>query len=106
MTFREQLLQLIAEAQKIHREEKSLTMRSLRVIGELELRRAAPSCGMSVEKFARHIALTKDQYLKRSAASRTLRFIPEAMSLALGRPCDVDQVITPFCAARNIVHMI
>ena len=81
MTFREQLLQLIAEAQKIHREEKSLTMRSLRVIGELELRRAAPSCGMSVEKFARHIALTKDQYLKRSAASRTLRFIPEAKPL-------------------------
>jgi len=37
--------------------------------------------GMSVEKFARHIALTKDQYLKRSAASRTLRFIPEAKSL-------------------------
>ena len=81
MTFREQLLQLIAEAQKIHREEKSLTMRSLRVIGELELRRAAPSCGMSVERFARHIALTKDQYLKRSAASRTLRFIPEAKPL-------------------------
>ena len=81
MTFREQLLQLIAEAQKIHREEKSLTMRSLRVIGELELRRAAPSCGMSVEKFALHIALTKDQYLKRSAASRTLRFIPEAKPL-------------------------
>jgi 5-methylcytosine-specific restriction endonuclease McrA len=81
MTFREQLLHLIAEAQKIHREEKSLTMRSLRVIGELELRRAAPSCGMSVEKFARHIALTKDQYLKRSAASRTLRFIPEAKLL-------------------------
>ncbi|MCX6106547.1 MAG: hypothetical protein NTY08_12025, partial [Proteobacteria bacterium] len=64
-----------------HREEKSLTMRSLRVIGELELRRAAPSCGMSVEKFARHIALTKDQYLKRSAAARTLRFIPEAKLL-------------------------
>jgi len=74
-------LQLIAEALNIHREEKSLTMRSLRVIGELELRRAAPSCGMSVEKFTRHIALTKDQYLKRSAASRTLRFIPEAKLL-------------------------
>ena len=81
MTFRQQLLQLIGEAQKIHREEKSLTMRSLKVIGELELRRAAPSCGMSVEKFAHHIALTKDQYLKRSAAARTLRFIPEAKSL-------------------------
>ena len=81
MTFREQLLKLIVEAQKIHREEKSLTMRSLKVIGELELRRAAPSCGMSVEKFARHIALTKDQYLKRSAAARTLRFIPEAKPL-------------------------
>ena len=36
---------------------------------------------MSVEKFARHIALTKDQYLKRSAAARTLRFIPEAKPL-------------------------
>ena len=81
MTFRQQLLQLIGEAQKIHREEKSLTMRSLKVIGELELRRAAPSCGMSVEKFAHHIALTKDQYLKRSAAARTLRFIPEAKPL-------------------------
>jgi hypothetical protein len=81
MTFREQLLELIAEAQKIHREEKILTMRSLRVIGELELCRAAPSCGMSVEQFARHIVLTKDQYLKRSAAARTLRFIPEAKPL-------------------------
>ena len=30
MTFRQQLLQLIGEAQKIHREEKSLTMRSLK----------------------------------------------------------------------------
>jgi len=59
MTFREQLLQLIAEAQKIHREEKSLTMRSLRVIGELELRRAAPSCGMSVEQFAQHIDIPR-----------------------------------------------
>jgi len=36
---------------------------------------------MSVEKFARHISLSKDQYLKRSAASRTLRFIPEAKLL-------------------------
>ena len=36
---------------------------------------------MKVADFARHIGLSEDQYLKRSAAARTLDFIPEARPL-------------------------
>jgi 5-methylcytosine-specific restriction endonuclease McrA len=79
--YRETLKQLIANAQELHRLERSISLRSIELIGKLEALRVAPNVGMSVKAFAVHIGLTEDQYLKRSAAARVLWHIPEAKPL-------------------------
>ena len=79
--YRETLKQLIANAKELHQLERSISLRSIELIGKLEALRAAPNVGMSVKDFAVHIGLTEDQYLKRSAAARVLWHIPEAKPL-------------------------
>jgi hypothetical protein len=78
---REELLEIVEETKQLHTRERSITLESVSLIGELERRNAAVNLSMTSEQFAVHIGLTPNQYWKRAQAARLIRFHPEAQKL-------------------------
>ena len=78
---REELLEIVEETKQLHTRERSITLESVSLVGELERRNAAVNLSMTSEQFAVHIGLTPNQYWKRAQAARLIRFHPEAQKL-------------------------
>ncbi len=79
--FREELLEIVEQTQQLHLREPSVTLESVRLIGELEERNAAVNMYMTTEKFAGHLGLTPNQYWKRAQVARMFRYHPGAQNL-------------------------
>ena len=79
--IREELLEIVEETKQLHTRDRSITMESVSLIGELERRNAAVNLSMTSEEFAVHIGLTANQYWKRAQAARLIRFHPDAQKL-------------------------
>ena len=77
----QELLEIIEETKQLHTRERSITLESVSLIGELERRNAAVNLSMTSAQFAVHIGLTPNQYWKRAQAARLIRFHPEAQKL-------------------------
>jgi len=77
----EELLKIVEETKKLHTRDRSITLESVSLIGELERRNAAVNLSMTSEQFAVHIGLTANQYWKRAQAARLIRFHPDAQKL-------------------------
>ncbi len=78
---RKELLEIVEETKQLHTRERSVTLESVSLIGELERRNAAVNLSMTSAQFAVHIGLTPNQYWKRAQAARLIRFHPEAQKL-------------------------
>ena len=78
---RKELLEIVEETKQLHTRERSITLESVSLIGELERRNAAVNLSMTSAQFAVHIGLTPNQYWKRAQAARLIRFHPEAQKL-------------------------
>jgi len=79
--IREELLEIVEETKQLHTRDRSITLESVSLIGELERRNAAVNLSMTSEQFAVHIGLTANQYWKRAQAARLIRFHPDAQKL-------------------------
>ncbi|MBC7660555.1 MAG: PhoH family protein [Chitinophagaceae bacterium] len=75
------LIELTEKARSIHRQERRISLESLKLIGELEERKAWYYLDMSVEVYAVHIGLTPSIYWKRAMAARVINRFPEASVL-------------------------
>ena len=78
---RQELLEIVEETKQLHTRERSITLESVSLIGELERRNAAVNLSMTSAQFAVHIGLTPNQYWKRAQAARLIRFYPEAQKM-------------------------
>ena len=78
---RQELQEIVEETKQLHTRERSITLESVSLIGELERRNAAVNLSMTSAQFAVHIGLTPNQYWKRAQAARLIRFHPEAQML-------------------------
>lgn len=80
---------LTDQAQKIHAQERRITLDSIRLVAKLEEHKVWYYMDMSVEKFATYIGLTPSKYWKRLSASRVINQYPRALKLFEAGEIDV-----------------
>ncbi|MCX6117128.1 MAG: HNH endonuclease signature motif containing protein [Proteobacteria bacterium] len=68
---------LIETAQRLHREERKISLLSIRLVGLLVEQNGAGNSRMNQEHFAYYIGLTQNQFWKRSQAYRVIKNFPE-----------------------------
>ena len=68
---------LIETAQRLHSEERKISLLSIRLVGLLVEQNGAGNSRMNQGHFAYHIGLTSDQFYKRSQAYRVIKNFPE-----------------------------
>jgi 23S rRNA maturation mini-RNase III len=87
-TLQEKLRKMVIEARKIHAQERSVLVDSLRVIWQLAYWRAELYMGGKHEHVAKKIGLTPDQYFKRLRVAKLGNSFPRAIEhLQDGRTC-------------------
>lgn len=79
---RKELRELADKAKDLHRKERLISIESVTLVGELDLRNAAVNMNMTSEQFAAYVELTPNQYWKRAQAARVIRFFPRALEMA------------------------
>jgi hypothetical protein len=79
-TPQEKLKRLIAEARRIHSQEREVAIDSLRIIGTLAHWRAELYLGGKHEMVAKEIGLTPDQYFKRLRVAKLAQYFPQAIA--------------------------
>jgi hypothetical protein len=80
---RDTLRQLATDAKRVHAQERAITLESLRLVGALDRLNAPVNLGMSDERFAAAIGLSKDQWWKRAQAARVVHRCPEAGTMLI-----------------------
>jgi 5-methylcytosine-specific restriction endonuclease McrA len=68
---------LIETAQRLHSEERKISLLSIRLVGLLVEQNGAGNSWMNQEHFAYYIGLTQNQFWKRSQAYRVIKNFPE-----------------------------
>ena len=77
MSLEDRIAMLSTKAIAIHKEERRISLESVRLVKDLEYYRAWQILGMSIEAFAVHIGLTPSKFFKRLAAGRIMERFSE-----------------------------
>ena len=102
--FKQRVIELADKAKELHTREKTISLESVDLVGELQKRNASGYLMLMTRDVAKRVGLSPSQYWKRAQAARVFSYFPKVRDLVLASEISVTNValIAPHLSSANL----